>query len=201
LFFQHLIGLKLSLECLLFSLFRKTSVDYGKTRRKVRWSRGRRGPSHHSSEIILRDNQLQNEPRMTETMGKRPRKQPIKCWGCEGDHMYRDFPHRGEKVRIVHNVQQVIQLRTWEEMYQGSMQPLDNKQVEFQSHMIEVEGKINDQPIAILIDSGASHSYLDPKMVERFHFPRSKLGKSWLVQLATGAKRKINEMVKDVQWT
>jgi hypothetical protein len=74
---------------------------------------------------------------------------------------------------------------------------LDNKQVEFQSHMIEVEGKINDQPISILIDSGASHSYIDPKLVERFHLTRSKLGKSWLVQLAIGAKRRINEIVKD----
>jgi hypothetical protein len=74
---------------------------------------------------------------------------------------------------------------------------LDNKQDKFQSHMIEVEGKINDQPISILIDSGAIHSYIDPKMVERFHFPRSKLGKSWLVQLATVAKRRINEMVKE----
>ena len=33
-------------------------------------------------------------------------------------------------------------------------------------------------------------------MVESLHFPRSKHGKSWLVQLATGAKRKFNEMVK-----
>jgi hypothetical protein len=62
--------------------------------------------------------------------------------------------------------------------------------------MIEVEGKINDQPIAILIDLGASHNYLDPKMVEIFHFLRSKLGKPCLVQLAIGEKRKINEMVK-----
>jgi hypothetical protein len=45
---------------------------------------------------------------------------------------------------------------------------MDNKQVEFQSHMIEVEGKINYQPITILIDSGASHNYLDPNMVEIF---------------------------------
>jgi hypothetical protein len=73
---------------------------------------------------------------------------------------------------------------------------LDNKQVEFQLHMIEVEGKIDDQPIVILIDSRASHSYLDPKMVERFHFPKINLGKPWFVQLAIGAKRKINEMVK-----
>jgi hypothetical protein len=62
--------------------------------------------------------------------------------------------------------------------------------------MIEVEGMINNQNIVILIDSRASHSYIDPKMVESFHFPRSKHGKSWLVQLATGAKRKVNEMVK-----
>jgi hypothetical protein len=72
---------------------------------------------------------------------------------------------------------------------------LDNKQVEFQSHMIEVEGKINNQTISIFILSGASHSYLDPKMVERFHLLISKLGKSWLVQLDTGSKRKNNEMV------
>jgi hypothetical protein len=73
---------------------------------------------------------------------------------------------------------------------------LDNKQAEYQSHMIEVEGMINNQTITILIDSRASHSYIDPKMVESLHFPRNKHGKYWLVQLATGAKRKVNEMVK-----
>jgi hypothetical protein len=62
--------------------------------------------------------------------------------------------------------------------------------------MIEVEGMINNQTIAILIYSGANHSYIDPKMVESLHLPRRKHGKSWLVQLATGAKRKVNEMVK-----
>jgi hypothetical protein len=33
-------------------------------------------------------------------------------------------------------------------------------------------------------------------MVERFKFLKRNLEKSWLVQLATGEKRKINEMVK-----
>jgi hypothetical protein len=51
--------------------------------------------------------------------------------------------------------------------------------------MIEVEGMINNQTIDFLIDSGAIHSYIDPKMVESFHFLRIKHGKSWLVQLAT----------------
>jgi hypothetical protein len=62
--------------------------------------------------------------------------------------------------------------------------------------MIEVEGMINNQTIAILIDSRASNSYIDTKMVERLHLPRRKHGKYWLVQLATRAKRKFNEMFK-----
>jgi hypothetical protein len=73
---------------------------------------------------------------------------------------------------------------------------LDNKKAEYQSHMIEVEGMINNQTLAILIDSGAIHSYIDPNIMESFHLPRSKHGKSWLVQLATGARRKVNNMVK-----
>jgi predicted aspartyl protease len=73
---------------------------------------------------------------------------------------------------------------------------LDNKKEEYQSPMIEVEGKIDNQPIEILIDSGASHSYINSNIVEIFHLQRSKHKKYWLVQLATGAKRKINELVK-----
>jgi hypothetical protein len=133
---------------------------------------------------------------MAEVGGQRPRQTPMQCWGCNGDHKYRDCPHRKDKVRVVHSVQQE---ETVEDM--GRRAPriyaaLDNKQVEFQSHMIEVEGMINDHAFTILIDSKASHSYKDPKVVERFQLPRSKHAKSWLVQLATGTKRKVVELVK-----
>jgi hypothetical protein len=33
-------------------------------------------------------------------------------------------------------------------------------------------------------------------MVEMFHLPRRKLGKPWMVQVTTEAKRKISEMIK-----
>jgi hypothetical protein len=36
------------------------------------------------------------EPRMIEIGGQSPRQPPIQCWGCKGDHMFRDCPHRGE---------------------------------------------------------------------------------------------------------
>jgi hypothetical protein len=58
---------------------------------------------------------------------------------------------------------------------------LDNRQEDYQSHMVKVEGNIDNQPITILIDSRASHSYIDPNMVEIFKMKRSKHEKSWLV--------------------
>jgi len=46
---------------------------------------------------------------------------------------------------------------------------LENRLAEHQSHMIEVEGKIINHHVAILIDLGANHSYIDPKIVDKFH--------------------------------
>jgi predicted aspartyl protease len=62
--------------------------------------------------------------------------------------------------------------------------------------MIEVEGNIVNQLVSFLIDSGAIRCYIDPKIVDRLHLEKSKLGKASLVQLATGTKRRIHDMVK-----
>jgi hypothetical protein len=73
---------------------------------------------------------------------------------------------------------------------------LDDRQEEYQSHMIEVEGMIDNYSIAILIDSRAIHSYIDRNMVDRFKLKRCNNEKSWLVQLANVTKRRINEILK-----
>jgi hypothetical protein len=57
---------------------------------------------------------------------------------------------------------------------------LDNRQANYQSHMIEVEGKIDNQHITILIDSEDSHSYIDPNIVERFKLKKCKHKNSWI---------------------
>jgi hypothetical protein len=91
---------------------------------------------------------------MDEGGGKRPRKTPMQCWGCKGDHKYRDFPHRKDKVRVVHHVQQEETVEDMGRRVPRIYAALDNKQAEFQSHMIEVEGMINNHAFTILIDSG-----------------------------------------------
>ena len=63
--------------------------------------------------------------------------------------------------------------------------------------MLEVEGKILNTPISILIDSEASLSYIVPKIVEKCKLVKEKQKNAWLVQLETGVKRKVTEIVKD----
>ena len=42
---------------------------------------------------------------------------------------------------------------------------MENWQSEHQISMVEIEGMINSQPISILIDPGASLSYISPRIV------------------------------------
>ena len=58
---------------------------------------------------------------------------------------------------------------------------LENRQADYQTSMVEVEGMINQTPIAILIDPRASLSYISPKLVEKCKFPVEKFENSWLV--------------------
>jgi hypothetical protein len=114
----------------------------GMTRRGLRRNRGRRETCLPLSEIVLGDSH--REPRKVEGSEQMPRLPPMDCWGYKGNHRYRDCLHRKYKVRTVHTVQQA---EIVEDM--GSRMPriyaaLDNKQEEFQSHMIELEGTINN---------------------------------------------------------
>jgi hypothetical protein len=177
----------------------KASLDFQKAwenKKKFKMDQRKKGAKPPFFGNNPQGQQTSKETRTIDTGSQRPRQPPMQCWGCKGDHRFRDCPHRGEKGRVVHNVQQVELVEDMGRYVPRIYAALENKQEEYQSHMIEVEGMIKHQTIVILINSGASHSYIDPKMVESLQFPRSKNRKSWLVQLATRARRKDNEMVK-----
>jgi hypothetical protein len=119
----------------------------------------------------------QNELKTIDSFGKSPRKQSVQCWRCEGSHLYRDFPHKCQRMRSVHNIQEVEIVE-----YMGGNMPriyasLDNKKEEYQSPMIELKGKFENYPITILIDSRDRHSYINSNIVEIFHFQRSNHNK------------------------
>eukprot|EP00253_Pinus_taeda_P035458 PITA_35458 len=74
-------------------------------------------------------------------------------------------------------------------------------QAEYQPTMVEFEGKISDLTITILIDPGTTLSYVSPKIVECYKLQPFRFKNPWLVQLATGAKRRVITKIKDCSLT
>ena len=58
---------------------------------------------------------------------------------------------------------------------------LEYRQVDHQSTMLEVEGKVLNIHVSILIDSGSSLSYIAPKVVEKCKLSKEKQNNAWLV--------------------
>jgi hypothetical protein len=50
--------------------------------------------------------EAQNEHKIADSFRKRPRQQLVQCWGHEGNHLYRDCSHKGEKMMTIHNIQE-----------------------------------------------------------------------------------------------
>ena len=73
---------------------------------------------------------------------------------------------------------------------------LEDHQVGYKSTMVEVEGEIAEQTVSVLINPGSTHSYITPRVFGICAFKKLKNTKSWIVQLATGTKRKVNEVVE-----
>ena len=65
--------------------------------------------------------------------------------------------------------------------------------------MVEIEGKILNTSISILIDPSACRSYVSPKIVDVCKLGKIKHDKPWLVQLAIGTKQEVSEIVKDCE--
>jgi hypothetical protein len=77
---------------------------------------------------------------------------------------------------------------------------LDNRQVDHQDSMVEMEDMISNHLISILIDPSSNLSYVSPQIFEKFKLQQVKHVKSWLVQLATETKRKVIEVIPTCQF-
>ena len=62
--------------------------------------------------------------------------------------------------------------------------------------MMEVQCMIQKFSVSILIDPGASISYISPSIVEKCNLSLKKFEKSWLIHLTTRTKRKVVNYVE-----
>eukprot|EP00253_Pinus_taeda_P032987 PITA_32987 len=124
----------------------------------------------------------------------------VQCWGCGGPHYVKNCPQRKgtEQLSQIHEASMVGEVGRSVPRINAA---LDDRQAEYQPTMVEFEGKISDLTIAVLIDPGATLSYVSPKIVERCNLQPVKFKNPWLVQLATGAKRRVMEKINDCSFT
>ena len=69
---------------------------------------------------------------------------------------------------------------------------LDSMQEDHQASISEMDGKLCDQVVSILIDPGSNYSYINLDLVDKCGLSKEMHAKSWLVQLATSAKKKFH---------
>jgi len=174
---------------------RESMKKYWKDKKKKKSYQRRKGfkPSfnRNNPNKNQQDQSVKDESKKEDSPGKIGR-QPIQCWGWKENHLYKDCSHIGDKEKTMHNIQEATIVEDMGRIYGA----LEDQQAKYQSNMIKVEGKIINHHVVILIDSGAICCYIDPKIVDRLHMDKSNLEKSSLVQLATGAKRRIHDMVR-----
>ena len=59
-----------------------------------------------------------------------------------------------------------------------------------------MEGNVCDQVVSILIDDGSKYSYISPDLVDKCCLNKELHAKSWLVNLATGTKKRVHHWVR-----
>jgi hypothetical protein len=118
--------------------------------------------------------------------------EPLKCWECGEPHLRRNCPCLISANRtVVHNLQEASMVGDVGRSLHHINAAIDGQQPDHHSSVVEIKGKINDTQISNLIDPGATLSYITPDVVESNKLKKIKHGKSWLVQLSTGTKRKV----------
>eukprot|EP00253_Pinus_taeda_P012189 PITA_12189 len=125
---------------------------------------------------------------------------PVQCWGCGGPHYIKNCPQRKgtEQLSQIHEASTVGEVGRSVPIINAA---LEDRQAEYQPTMVEFEGKISNLAISVLIDPGATLSYVNPKVVERCNLQSVKFKNPWLVQLATGAKRRVTAKINDCSFT
>ena len=112
----------------------------------------------------------------------------MECYICKENHFSRQCPRTKSNI---HNIQEASNVGYVGGSVERIYTSLGGRKANHESRMIEVAVKIANKTITILIDSGASNSYISPNLVEKCHLKKSKLETTSLVQLAIGAKMKI----------
>jgi hypothetical protein len=135
----------------------------------------------------------------TKKFGDSPR-ELLKCWECGEPHLRRNYPCLTSASRTtVHNLQKSSTMGDVGKILHRINAVMDGQQDDHQSTVVKVEGKVNNTCVSVLIDIGATLSYISPSVVYSNKLMKTRHAKSWLVQLAIGTKRKVFDFISDCE--
>jgi hypothetical protein len=77
---------------------------------------------------------------------------------------------------------------------------LDNNQADHQASVVDMEGMVANHLVSILIDSSSNLNYVAPYIIDKCKMQPFRHVNTWLVQLATGTKRKVVEAIPTFQF-
>jgi len=101
----------------------------------------------------------------------------------------RNYPqHQGGRPKI-YSVQEAQTIGDVGQSIPHIYATMENEQEKHQESIIEMDCKLCDQFISILIDHGSNYSYVSPDLVDNCGLNKELHAKSWLVQLATGTNK------------
>jgi hypothetical protein len=114
--------------------------------------------------------------------------------------MLRDCPHRQQNNRRIYNIQEATIVNDVARSMPRIYVALDNKQVDHRASVVEMEGMIGNHLVSILINPCSNLIYMAPQTIDKCKLQPVRHVKPWLVQLATGTKRKVTEVLPACQF-
>jgi hypothetical protein len=127
-------------------------------------------------------------------------KEPLKFWACGEENLLRGCPHIQQNNRRLYNMQESAIINDVARIMLRIYTTMDNKQADQQNSVVEMDGMITNHVVYILIDPGSNLSYVAPQTIDKCKLQPIGHAKPWLVQLATGTKRKVAEVIPSCQF-
>ena len=116
-------------------------------------------------------------------------REPIKYQECHRPHYAKDCPNKKKNFNNVHIIQEEATVGDVANQIPRIHAALENQQGDYQTSMLEIKDMIHNKPISVLIDPGASLSYVSPSIAERCNLRLKNIG--WFNQLHEPKKRQL----------
>lgn len=110
-------------------------------------------------------------------------------WICGEENLRRDCPQHHDGRPNINSAQEVQSFGDVGQSIPRIYETMDNRQAEHQASIIEMDSKLCDQVISILIYLGSNYRYVSPNLVDMCGLNKELHSESWLVQLAIDTKK------------